>query len=217
MRRKRAIIFANGNLSDTSNAINYIKKDDLIVCADGGLEKVYKLGIIPSAVIGDLDSAEKHTVKKYNNKTKFIKYPQNKDFSDLELALKYCLNEGCTEVVLFGIWGNRIDHFLSSIFLLQSFRDKDKWLKLTIVEERIQIFFANGYFRFRGKKGDLVSIIPISGNLEGICTKGLIFPLNNETLKYGSTRGISNILKSKTAEIKIQKGTALIFLSPKLP
>ena len=61
-----------------------------------------------------------------------------------------------------------------------------------------------------GNIGDEVSIIPVSHKLEGVTTKGLYYRLIDDTLSFGSTRGISNVLNQTSAKITVTNGTALI-------
>ena len=54
------------------------------------------------------------------------------------------------------------------------------------------------------------SIIPIKDNAVGITTDGLEYPLNDETLYFGSSRGISNIMLADKCNITIKSGMALV-------
>ena len=61
-----------------------------------------------------------------------------------------------------------------------------------------------------GNIGDEISIIPVSEKLEGVTTDGLYYRLINDTLSFGSTRGISNVMNKETVKITITKGVALV-------
>ncbi len=54
----RCIIFANGTLPDLDSARRLIRPDDFILAADGGTRHALDLGLTPSIIIGDLDSAD---------------------------------------------------------------------------------------------------------------------------------------------------------------
>ncbi|HYK08073.1 MAG TPA: thiamine diphosphokinase, partial [Candidatus Eisenbacteria bacterium] len=60
-----------------------------------------------------------------------------------------------------------------------------------------------------GKKGDLLSLIPLSPEVTGITTKNLYYPLRNETLYFGLPRGISNVFTEDSAEVSFAKGMLL--------
>jgi thiamine pyrophosphokinase len=64
---KRIIIFANGELPDLVKARALIQPGDTVICADGGTRHALALGTRPDLIIGDLDSAESETVRKFKN------------------------------------------------------------------------------------------------------------------------------------------------------
>jgi thiamine pyrophosphokinase len=73
-----------------------------------------------------------------------------------------------------------------------------------------QAFFCRDQAQVRGRSGDLVSLIPWGGEVRGVCTQGLRWPLSNEILFPHKTRGISNELLGEVANIQIQSGLLLI-------
>ena len=212
---KRAVIFANGNLSDLSRAKNIITNEDYLIAADGGVKHVLKLGLVPQVVIGDFDSTPKNIFKKIGRTrrsapTKIIKYPTKKDKTDFELVIDFCLEKKFLEIIIFGILGNRIDHLLANIFLLTKIQTENKSIKIKIIEGNKEIFILNKEITINGKIGDEISIIPVSAKLEKVVTDGLEYQLNNEALFFGSTRGISNVLNKTAAKITVIDGIALI-------
>ena len=52
----RLIISANGILPELESAHRLIQAGDVLIAADGGTRHVLALGLVPSMVIGDLDS-----------------------------------------------------------------------------------------------------------------------------------------------------------------
>jgi thiamine pyrophosphokinase len=61
-----------------------------------------------------------------------------------------------------------------------------------------------------GRPGDIVSLIPWSGEVRGVCTEGLHWPLRDETLYPEKTRGISNEMENETAAISQKSGLLLV-------
>ena len=103
--------------------------------------------------------------------------------------------------------GDRIDHVLANVFfLIELQRD----VKVVIVDGQKECYFVRNSLRLKGKKGDEVSLIPLKHGSHGITTQGLYYPLQNETLPFGSTRGISNIFKKKEIKISLQSGLLLV-------
>ena len=114
------------------------------------------------------------------------------------------------EIIIFGILGDRIDHFIANIFLLAKIQTENKSIKIKIVEGKKEIYILDKEIVINGQIGDEVSIIPVSEKLEGVVTEGLEYQLNNELLSFGSTKGISNVLNKTLAKITVKQGVALV-------
>ena len=208
---KRAIIFVNGNLSDLSQAKSIITNGDCLIAADGGVKHVLKLGLVPQVVIGDFDSISTSLQKKLKKlKIEWIQYPRKKDKTDFELAIDLVLDRKYSQIIIFGILGDRIDHFLANIFLLTKIQTENKLIKIKIVEGKKEIYILNKEIIINGQIGDELSIIPVSEKLEGVVTDGLEYQLKNKSLSFGSTKGISNIFNKTSTKITVAEGTALM-------
>jgi thiamine pyrophosphokinase len=216
---KRAIIFLNGDLSNFKNAKQYIKSTDLIICADGAAYSALNLNIIPNAIVGDFDSLSKSIQQKLRPKddrpldekkhpVKFIRFAREKDESDSELAMDYAVRQGCKEILIFGLLGSRLDHLFSNIFHLEIIAKKAVDIK--IIEGNQEVFVANKKITIKGKIGDFISLLPLSADAKSVLTEGLKYKLSNEDLLFGYSRGISNIMTQKEAEISLESGTLLV-------
>lgn len=195
----RAVIIAGGNVGEY--ICDYVAADDFVICADSGFDMAIKYGITPNAVIGDMDS-----VKGEYPKDSMV-YPSRKDFTDSELALHYALKTDCSEILMFGMIGTRIDHTLAAISLLKQAKNA------VIIDLNNEIHYAEGEFTLCGKKGDTISVIPIFGDVSGVTTKGLDYPLKNGIISCGTSRGVSNVMTEDVCKITIEKGSALVIRS----
>lgn len=209
---KRAVIFVNGNLSNFSQAKNIITYQDTLIAVDGGVRHILKLGLTPHVVIGDLDSISSDLLgqSRLSPTTTLIKYPHKKDKTDFELAVNFALGKKYNQIIIFGILGDRVDHFLANIFLLTKIQIENRTIKIKIIDGKKEIYILNKEIIIDANIGDEISIIPVSAQLQGVTTDGLEYRLNNETLFFGTTRGISNVMNKKTAKITTTKGVALV-------
>jgi thiamine pyrophosphokinase len=185
----RAVIFANGQLS----GLVPLHSDDLIIAADGGSHHCLELGIRPQLVIGDLDSVEDaELVKLRQLGAEVIAFPRRKDFTDLELALLEAQKRGADQVLVLAALGRRWDQSLANILLPAALPG----LRISLVDGREEMHFIRPgeTLEIAGQAGDTVSLIPLGGDAQGITTHGLEYPLFSETLRLGSTRGVSNVL-----------------------
>ena len=203
-----AALFVNGEFEKSDRLMKQINQADLLVAVDGGLQHVMASGFTPHIIIGDLDSIDATDLENFeNNGVDVIKFPVQKDETDLELAVEYVLSLGFKEILILGATGRRLDHFLGNIL----FFSNPKYLeyRIKILTEKSEIFYCKSRQLLEGTAGDLVSLIPISEVVTGIKTTGLMYPLQLETLFRWKTRGISNQMLDQKALIEYESGVLL--------
>lgn len=206
---KRIIIFANGDLPDIDKARAILCDDDYIICADGGTRHALALDLRPALVIGDMDSADSALLKKLQADGVSIElYPRDKNETDLELAIARASELNPREIIIIAALGGRLDQTLANIALISDLQLSTFNLKLDDGVD--EIFFCRDQAEVKGRSGDTVSLIPWQGEVAGIQTKNLKWPLDIETLYPEKTRGISNEMLGDIASIKISSGLLLI-------
>jgi len=205
----RAVIFVNGRLPDLESARRLIHPGDTLLAADGGTRHMLALGLAASVIIGDLDSLteqEQHSQEIAG--CKVIKYPHDKNETDLELALRFATESGYRDILIVGALGGRLDQTLGNLSLLTSPRLSTFDIRLDDGVE--EAFFARSRCEVRGSPGDVVSLLPWGGEVTGVTTEGLCWPLCDESLYPDKTRGISNEMLGKTASISVKSGLLLV-------
>lgn len=195
----RAVIIGGGSITDYKYIRSKISADDYVICADGGYDHARVLRVSPDILIGDFDS-----IKALPEDTKKIKYPVRKDFTDGEIAVKYALEHGFDDVLLLGMTGDRADHTITDILLLTQCKSG------AVIDDNNEIYLLRGRLCLNGSAGETISIVPIFGNLEGITSENLEYPLNDETLYFGESRGVSNVMLSNSCTITAKKGMGLV-------
>nr|WP_225877736.1 thiamine diphosphokinase [Alkalibacter mobilis] len=207
-------MIANGPVDDTEfyKKLAFKEEFDIIICADGGGNNARKIGIVPDLVIGDLDSISSNTKQEFIAQgVRFEKHPIEKDETDTELALQRLVDSGCDEIVMIGCTGGRFDHTMANVFLLIELAKKNIHSK--IVDEQNEIQIAIKSTKIFERKGSTISLIPISDTVAGITLKGFKYPLKNENLYVGLSRGISNIVVDNRSEIVFEKGILMLVYS----
>jgi thiamine pyrophosphokinase len=207
----RAVIFANGNFKKSSIPLPGLRKDDLLIAADGGAQHFQELGLRPAIVVGDMDSISPVLLKDLKTQgSQFIVYPQDKDQTDLELALTYAAQSGVKEVLFFGVLGGRLDQSLANLMLLTRDDWKDLSLVISNAPDIAYVMRDHGSISLRGNSGDIVSLIPLSAVVTEVSTHGLRWPLKNAELTLGNTISVSNEMLEKSARIEIGIGKLLL-------
>jgi len=206
---QRILIFANGELPDLNKARLIPRSDDYIICADGGTRHALALSLQPNLVIGDMDSLKKGQWQKLENAGIPIElYPHDKNETDLELALMRAIELEPKEILVIAALGGRLDHTLGNLALLSDIRLSG--FNTRFDDGVDEVFFCREQVEVLGQSGDILSLIPWGGPVQGIQTQGLRWSLNRETLYPEKTRGISNEMLDDNASVSIGSGLLLI-------
>ena len=211
----RIVIFANGELPDLEVARALLQEDDYLIAADGGANHLLKMGILPEIVIGDLDSIDEDTLFALTTAEVTIEqYSEDKDETDIELALRYAVELQPSSILILGALGGRLDQTLANLSVLTDPTLPKIDIRLDDGVE--EAFFCRvsaakgGQAEIRGRGGDTVSLIPWHAPVEGVTTEGLQWPLYSETLYPDKSRGVSNAMLGESASVKIENGLLLI-------
>jgi thiamine pyrophosphokinase len=208
----RCAIVSNGDIIDHEIHREIIESCDYIVCADGGARHLRAMNVSPNVIVGDLDSMSDDELEYFSERNiEFYKFPARKDFTDSDLAVRYALEKGCSEIVMLGCIGSRMDHTIANITLLLPLLERG--IKARVVDEHNEIFVINDSVLVEGEPGRFVSLIPLSATVEGITLSGFEYPLENATLEMGSSLGVSNQLKDQQGYITIKSGNLLVILA----
>ena len=204
----RAFIIANGQIHEGDFYRSLVAPTDLVICADGGASNARALGLQPQVVIGDLDSLDSNLQAQLEaDGCQVLAYPARKDETDLELALRYAIERGVDEILILGALGGRIDQTLANVLLLAL--PELRYVKAKILGGRQEVSLIRDAALIEGQVGDTFSLLPLTEEVTGIYTEGLEYALENATLYLGPSRGISNVLTSSQARVRIDRGLLL--------
>jgi thiamine pyrophosphokinase len=213
----RAIIIASGQPSEAGDWRRWVGDADLIIGADGGAAQALARGLIPHCIIGDMDSLlGEDRARLAAHGSRFVEHPRAKDETDLELALTYAAEQGAREIVILGALGGRLDHTLSNVLLLALPALAGTAVRIVDGDHEALLVRSGGAATLAGKPGDLVSLLPLGGDVHGVTTAGLAWTLHADTLRFGFSRGVSNEMTAPVARIEIEAGCLLVVHGPAL-
>lgn len=206
----KAVVVADGE-PDARDA-DHLTDAGLIVAADGGARWLDGVGVRPHVLIGDLDSVDEDLVARLAaGGTVVERHPVDKDASDAELAIERALASGANEVVMLGaLSGDRLDHELANLLLLADPSRRVRDLSIVRGGTVVRALHGGERLSLLGAIGDLVSLLPIGGDAEGVRTEGLRFPLAGDSLRLGPSRGLSNVVVDPPASVSLERGTLLV-------
>ena len=200
------LIFVNGMIETTAWLVPYIAQARSVIAVDGGLRHLPAPDRLPDVLIGDLDSLPNGAeVALHAGDIDVVRFPRAKDETDLELALLYAIERFPNDALLIaGGFGGRIDHTLANIMLLAhpAFIGR----AIYFIEDGQTAWLINAETTIAGQPGDIVSLIPLGGDVIVAETTGLRWPLTNEALPLGPARGMSNEMTAARARIRIADG-----------
>jgi thiamine pyrophosphokinase len=204
------VVVVGGGGPPAADAAADLPADAYVIAADSGLDHAIALGLRVDLAVGDMDSVTPAALAAAQTAgTAIERHPTAKDQTDLELALDHALALSPTRIVVIGHDAGRLDHLLASALLLASPRYASVPLEARLGESRLTVIHPPAPALLHGQKGDTVTLLPLHGPAVGVTTEGLRYPLVNEDLPPGTTRGVSNELLTPPARVHLTAGTLL--------
>ena len=209
----KALLLVNGELYKPDVVRSRIRDEafDLVLGADGGARYAKTLNVTLDAVVGDMDSLS--DLEQQGIKAEFVSYPAEKDETDLELALLHAKKRGIDRIVMVGAMGGRMETTIANIMLMANASLSSCRIEVWHGEQTGWAVKPPGE-DIAGHPGDTLSLIPLGGYASGITTEGLKYPLKDEGLPLGSSRGMSNLMDGQLARVRLAQGLLLAVHTP---
>lgn len=179
-----------------------------VVGADKGAWFCYQNKIPMDVALGDFDSLspEQKELVLACAKQKETLNPV-KDDTDTAHALSYF--EGCDRIlVLGGIQGKRIEHFLANLDLLCL----DPRIEMLDDYSLIKLF-KPGEYEIRKDRYTFFSFFPMEESV--VSLRGFAYPLEKALLQRFDPLGVSNQLLGEAGTLAVEKGSVLMIASVK--
>ena len=207
------VIFGGGDPPDVSLKDKVDWPNRAVICADSGANHAYRWGVTPDVICGDLDSIEESVQSYFEGKgVEFLSYPVDKDWTDTELAIRTALERGGEDLVFVGMDGGRMDHLFTNYLLVAHM---SRLARMRILSEQGWVYFLNERFKklsLEGVSGKTVSAVPLI-SCQGITYEGMKYPLKDESLDFGSSRGMSNVAVADTVCIRMDSGLLMVIVN----
>lgn len=179
-----------------------------LICADGGARHLMVAGMVPSLIVGDMDSLDRQIQAGYESAgVRIIRYRRDKNETDTELALREAFAMAPEEVWIWGALGGRIDHALANLSLLV--QGVERGIEVRLIDEWCELFLVTGHKVLQGEAGQTVSLLPFTGEVSGVSLRGFAYPLTKAVMSVGYPYGISNVLTAGQAVIEVESGCLL--------
>ena len=211
----RAVVVAHGEVDPADVA--HVRGADVVIAADGGTLHLEAWGTLPHLVVGDLDSLPPEARDRLVAAGGRVElHPREKDKTDTEIAVDRAVALGADEVVIVGaLGGPRIDHAIANTLLLAG--RADALIRLVRGPMSMRLLRGGERLELTGSEGEVVTLLAIGGDALEVRTSGLRYPLTGETLRLGSSRGVSNEIAAPPASVGLGTGALLVIEGGALP
>ena len=201
----KTVIFANGSVPEHSVPLLALKGARRIICCDGAVDKLIRLGREPDWVVGDMDSISAAARERFGDRI-VVDADQNRN--DLTKAFKLCLRHGWRDVVVTGATGGREDHTLGNLSLLVDFA---RQLKIVLLSDSGVFLPLTDSDAVECEPGQQVSVFSFDPETS-VNSHGLKYPLEGVRIN----RWWQATLNEAVAEevyLEFTKGPLLVFLA----
>lgn len=206
MESEICYIFGAGERSDCDISLT---SGDFVIAADGGFDYLKEIGLRADYVLGDFDS-----VLSYDLPSDSIRYPKEKDDTDMMLAIKLGLEKGYEEFVIYGGLGGRLDHTMANIQALTYLSHNGAMGTLYGKDYALRVV-TDGTISFgkdlpENQAGNTCSVFSLSDVSVNVTIQGLKYEISDQDLNNDFPLGISNEFTGKKAFINVKKGTLAV-------
>lgn len=207
----KKVVIITSYIENHINIKERLNSEDYIICTDGGYDIALQQGISPDLLLGDFDSIQNELPENIEIK----RFKPEKDYTDLDLAMKTSVDLGFSNLEIIGGMGGRLDHTVANLQLLSHY---DKYFnELIMLDGKNKCFIASSQktkqFIIPQEKDSYLSLFSLSEQCTGISIQGAKYPLHNHTLTRNFPLGVSNEFTEKNTVISIKDGTLLIVIS----
>ena len=179
--------------------------DDIIIAADGGFDQLARRGYTPDILIGDFDSIK----GEIPDGLRTIKYPKEKDETDMFLSYEAGVKLGYSEFVMLGATGGRLDHTYANISLLLYAREHGH--NITLIDSNgIIICLKDEAISLAGNPGGSLSVFAFGGVANGVSILGTKYEVEGARLTPDFPLGVSNEFTDRHARISVEDGALLV-------
>ena len=183
-----ALIIANGASCSEELMGQLLEWSPIVIALDSAIDRVLDLNIKVDVLLGDFDRGFDPEYYREKQFPLEIIHTPNQDKTDLEKAFDYLIERKIPAVNVIWATGKRADHTITNITSIVQYREN---LKIVLLDDHSKIFLLPKRFEKWYTANTPISLIPI-GNVVGIHSENLHYPLKNDTLTIGYKTGSSN-------------------------
>lgn len=194
-----------------------VAEEDFVIAVDGGLSYCGILEVEPDIIIGDFDSvseqeAEAVKVLECQVPERVIRFPREKDDTDMMAALKEGLSRGYRDFRIYAATGGRLDHTLANIQCLLYLKHHDA-VGYLVDGTGMTLVIVNEAVHFQRNLEGILSLFSLERETRGVTIRNMKYTLENAVIRNDFPIGISNEFTGEEAEIIVEDGALVCMIS----
>ncbi len=198
----RPLAIVGGGTVDTQLLREIAARDVALIAADGGADALDAAGLLPEAILGDLDSVSDRAG--WERRTRVIHIPEQIT-TDFQKAL-YSTSAPVT--LALGMTGKRLDHTLAA---LSAVHEVARHRRVMLIDEVDVALAVSGPIAFDAAEGERVSVHPLVPTIFKR-TEGLLYPMDDLLLDPAGRLGTSNAGTGGRVEIVPENDTPWLLI-----
>lgn len=214
---KTVVICAGGPIEELADLQSLKSSEDItFIGADKGSMYLLNEGIIPNVAVGDFDSLSTEEFSTLGKRVAIVKVASvDKDETDTDLAIAYSLDFAPQKIVVTGVTGGRMDHFISVLNSVYRYQINNPQIQFIILNKwnEMRLLTPGTTKLMRNSKLPFVSFFAFHDIVEHITLTGMKYNVDNETIKIGSSRFTSNEVLDEHGSISFASGICLLIRS----
>jgi thiamine pyrophosphokinase len=192
-------------------AVAAIPPEAVIVAADGGLDHALEAGLVPTVLVGDLDSISARGLAWATEHTEVVRHPVDKAATDTELAIEYAASLRPDHVVLLAGQGDRLDHAVAALGALGA----RELAGVGVLEawwgaDRLRVVHGPGTATLDLPTGTTFSVLAMHGPCDGVSVEGARWPLHDHHLAPLVGLGVSNVVEEPPVTVAVECGIVTV-------
>ena len=209
----KSVMIAGGAEPSKEILMEELKDADFVICADRGIEVLYKNGLTPNMLVGDFDSINQEVLSYYKEKgSDIVIYPPEKNYTDSEIAFEKAMNKsGIDTICLLGCTGTRMDHVIGNMGLLN--KALDKGIKAYIRDNNNYIFLIDKSTKLKNIFGKYISFQGFREDVSDFNIEGAKYGLTSHNLLFGDPLTVSNEFVDEYMKVSFPKGKVMVIYS----
>lgn len=192
-------------------------EEDFVIAVDGGLSYCGILGVEPDIIMGDFDSVSVSEAEAVENlerqiPERVIRFPREKDDTDMLAALKEGISRGYRDFRIYAATGGRLDHTFANIQCLLYLKRHDA-VGYLVDGNGMTLVIVNEAVRFQRNVEGTLSLFSLERETRGVTIRNMKYTLEDAVVTNDFPIGISNEFVGEEAEIIVEDGALVCMIT----